>query len=153
MHTQSLHVNTINGHTVNPSTFMNSQQNISDCMQCCSRCIVMYMICKTNDRHDIWETIIIPPTCTWHFLCDKMNTAKTEQGYWIVAHYVWKRSFMIFVPKNFSISISFSTFMAPKQPFTYNEFVIYHWLMPWYIQYHINSVSVARLDRIERNNV
>lgn len=91
---------------------------------------VTYMIGKTNDRRDIWGTIITPPACTWHFLCDKMNAAKKEWGYWIVARYIWKRSFMIFVPKNFSISISFSTFMAPKQPFTYNEFAIFHWLMP-----------------------
>lgn len=111
------------------TTFLNSQQDKSDHLQCCSRCTAMYMISKTNDQHDIWETIITWPTWTWHFLCDKMNATKKEQGCWIVCHYVWKRNFMIFVPNNFSISISFSTFMAPKQPFTNNEFAIFHSLM------------------------
>lgn len=55
--------------------------------------------------------------------------------------------FTIFVPKNFSISISFSTFMAPKQPFTYNEIVIFHWLIVCSIYY---SVSAAMHDREEK---
>lgn len=130
LNAQTEHGGAGDGHAANLLQHPDPQQNAAWRPQCCCMCAVTYMISETNGWHDIWETIITPPTCTWHFLCDKMNASKKEWGYWIVAYYEWKSSFMIFVPKNFSIPISFSTFMAPKQPFTYNEFAIFHWIMP-----------------------
>lgn len=109
---------------------------------CCYMCTLMYMISKTEKSQ--LHLLHVP---------DNFYVIKwilQEWGYWIVAIYEWKRSFMIFVPKNFSISISFSTFMVPNQHFTCNEFVIFHWLLVCSITY---SVSLARLDGIVRNNV
>ena len=106
---------------------------------CYHMCILMYMVSRTEKSQ--LHLLHVPDT----FYVIKWILQ--EWGYWIVAVYEWKKSFMIFVLKNFSISISISTFMVPNLYITCNEF---HQLLEYSITH---SASLAGLDEIVRNNV